>query len=279
MKKPALGRGLDALFPQDSHEGETLMVPIGLLDPNPDQPRKVFDEGQLNELADSLRELGMLQPILACREKGRYRIIAGERRFRAAMKAGLDTVPVLLRTLPQQERVLAALVENIQRADLNAMEAAQAVRRLMDEGSLTQEEAARKLGKSRPAVANLLRLLNLAPEVQQLVRDGRLSEGHARALAGMAQNRQAALAQRAVREGLSVRALEELAKEKRPPGHAEKRPQPPEFQDFQERLRQAVGVRAQITGNLQKGRIVLRYASFEELEGIYEAVERLLGGN
>lgn len=279
MKKPALGRGLDALFPQVSHEGETLMVKIGLLDPNPDQPRKAFDEEQLDELATSLKEIGMLQPILACREQGRYRIIAGERRFRAAMKAGLDTVPVLLRTLPEQERVLAALVENLQRENLNAMEAAQAVRQLMDEGSLTQEEAAKKLGKSRPAVANLLRLLNLAPQVQQLVREGLLSEGHARALAGLSKERQLALSQRAVREGLSVRALEGLVKEKAPAKRAESKPQPPELSDFQEKLRQAVGVRAQISGNLNKGRIVLRYASFEELEGIYEAVERILGGN
>ncbi|NLE69642.1 MAG: ParB/RepB/Spo0J family partition protein, partial [Clostridiales bacterium] len=159
MKKSALGRGLDALFPQDSREGEVLQLPISQLDPNPAQPRQDFDDKALEELAASLSQIGMLQPILAAPVNGRYRIIAGERRFRAAIMAKLTTVPVLVRSLKEQEQVLAALVENLQREDLNPMEAAQAVRLLMDEGSLTQEEAARKLGKSRPAVANLLRLL------------------------------------------------------------------------------------------------------------------------
>jgi ParB family chromosome partitioning protein len=277
MKKSALGRGLDALFPQDSHEGEVLQLPLSLLDPNPDQPRKAFDEESLQELAASIRKLGLLQPILASPQNGRYRIIAGERRFRAAMKADLTHVPVLVRTLPQQERRLAALIENLQREDLNAMEAAIAVRQLMDESSLTQEEAARQLGKSRPALANLLRLLQLDKKVQQMVRDGALSEGHARVLAGIPQPaRQIALAEKAVAEGLSVRALEALAGKKAGKAKPTPKSQPLEFAEFQEKLLEAVGVRAQITGSLQKGRIVLRYTSFEELEGIYAAVERLL---
>ena len=277
MKKSALGRGLDALFPQDSHEGEVLQLPLDLLDPNPDQPRKAFEEEALEELAASIRQIGLLQPILASPQNGRYRIIAGERRFRAAMKANLTHIPVLVRTLPQQERRLAALIENLQREDLNAMEAAMAVRQLMDEGSLTQEEAARQLGKSRPAVANLLRLLQLDKKVQQMVRDGALSEGHARVLAGIPQPaKQIALAEKAAAEGLSVRALEALARTKAGKAKPSPQSQPPEFLEFQEKLLEAVGVRAQITGSLQKGRIVLRYASFEELEGIYEAVERLL---
>lgn len=277
MKKPALGRGLDALFPQVSHEGEVLMTDIGLLDPNPDQPRKAFDETALDELAQSIKSLGLLQPILAYAENGRYRIIAGERRFRAAMKAGLKQVPVLVRTLPQHEIILAALMENLQREDLNAMEAAQAVRQLMDEGNLTQEEAARQLGKSRPALANLLRLLQLTPEVQNMVRDNLLSEGHARVLAGIPQKaRQIALAQKAAALKLSVRELEALAKQEPGKGKAKPQTQPPELADFQEKLLEAVGVKAKITGSLQKGRIVLPYKSYEELEGIYEAISRLL---
>ncbi len=277
MKKPALGRGLDALFPQVSHEGEVLMTDIGLLDPNPDQPRKAFDETALDELAQSIKSLGLLQPILAYAENGRYRIIAGERRFRAAMKAGLKQVPVLLRTLPQHEIILAALMENLQREDLNAMEAAQAVRQLMDEGNLTQEEAARQLGKSRPALANLLRLLQLTPEVQNMVQDNLLSEGHARVLAGIPQKaRQIALAQKAAALKLSVRELEALAKQEPGKGKAKPQTQPPELADFQEKLLEAVGVKAKITGSLQKGRIVLPYKSYEELEGIYEAISRLL---
>ncbi|NLE70431.1 MAG: hypothetical protein GX611_09600 [Clostridiales bacterium] len=151
------------------------------------------------------------------------------------------------------------------------------MRLLMDEGSLTQEEAARKLGKSRPAVANLLRLLQLPEALQDLVREGQLSEGHARVLAGVKPAaRQMALADKVLREGLSVRALEALAKQQPARPKAAPAPLLPEFEEFQDKLREAVGVRAQITGNLNRGRIVLRYASFEELEGIYEAIDRLL---
>ena len=278
MKKSALGRGLDALFPGDSHEGEVIQVSLDRLDPNPGQPRKAFDEGAISELAESIRQLGLLQPILAAPMGDRYRIIAGERRFRAAMKAGLSVIPVLVRDLPEHQRRLAALTENLQREDLNAMEAAEAVRLLMDEGSLTQEDVAGMLGKSRPAVANLLRLLNLDKKVQNMVRTGLLSQGHARVLAGIKDaSAQQSLAGMAVSQGLSVRALEEMAKKTMPRVKRPVREVPPEMADFQERLRMALGVRAQISGSMEKGSILLRYASFEELEGIWEAVDRLLG--
>lgn len=278
MKKTALGRGLDALFPQESREGEVLQLSIDRLDPNPNQPRQAFDEKALDDLTASIRQVGLLQPILAASEGERYRIIAGERRFRAAMKAGLQTVPVLLRSMPEHERRLAALTENLQREDLNAMEAAQAVRLLMDESNLTQEQASKMLGKSRSALANLLRLLTLDQAVQDLVRQNQLSEGHARVLAGIASaQKQRALAAKAVDLGLSVRALETLAKKPESRGREEPAPTLPELRDFEEKLRETLGVRAQVTGNLKKGRIVLRYASFDELEGIYEAIGRLMG--
>lgn len=276
MKKSALGRGLDALFPQDSFEGEVRQVSLDLLDPNPDQPRKDFDEDSLNELAASIAQLGLLQPILASPHKGRYRIIAGERRFRAAIKAGLQTVPVLIRTLEDHQRALAALTENLQRSDLNPMEAAFAIRRLMDEGSLTQEEAAKQLGKSRPALANLLRLLQLSPAVQEMVQAGQLSEGHARVLAAFGQANQLQLAQQVIRDGLSVRALEALSRRQPAKKHKAQPSQLPELTEFQDRLTQAMGVRASVKGTLNKGRIVLPYASYEELESIYEAISRLL---
>ncbi len=277
MKKPALGRGLDALFPKESHEGEVVQLDLSLMDPNPNQPRKAFDEAALDELAQSIKTLGLLQPILAYPENGRYRIIAGERRFRAAMKAGLTQVPVLVRTLPEHEIVLAALMENLQRENLNAMEAAQAVRQLMDEASLTQEEAAQKLGKSRSALANLLRLLQLSPQVQQMVRDNLLTEGHARVLAGIPQKtRQVELANKAVAQGLSVRELEALSRQEPKKASKPQAALTPELSDFQEKLLLATGVKAQIKGSLQKGRIVLPYQSYEELEGIYEAIQRLL---
>lgn len=277
MKKSALGRGLDALFPQQSQEGEVLQLATSQIDTNPDQPRKAFDKEALDELSASVAELGVLQPILVSPVGERYRIIAGERRFRAALQAGLRSIPALVRTLDEHQQRLAALTENLQRSDLNPLEAAQAVRQLMDEGSLTQEEAAAKLGKSRPAIANLLRLLQLAPAVQTLVREGKLTEGHARALAGVSSaTRQLALAQQVITQGLSVRALEALVKQSPKP-----RTQPaqvlPEIADFQERMQEALGVRAQVTGSLKKGRIVLRYASFEELQGVFDAIQRLLG--
>lgn len=276
MKKTALGRGLDALFPQESREGEVVQLSIDKLDTNPGQPRQDFNEAALLDLAASIRQVGLLQPILVTAVGERYRIIAGERRFRAAVKAGLTSVPVLVRAMPEHEQRLAALTENLQREDLNAMEAAQAVRLLMDEGNLTQEQASKMLGKSRPALANLLRLLSLDQAVQDLVRKNQLSEGHARVLAGIASpQKQRAMAQKAVAEELSVRALEALAKKPEKGSPAPPASPPPELREFETRLLQTLGVRAQITGNLKKGRIVLRYASFDELEGIYEAIARL----
>lgn len=275
-KKAALGRGLDALFPPERPSAQVQEIAISLLDPDPGQPRRVFDKDGLEELAASIRQVGLLQPILVEGVGERYRIIAGERRFRAGMMAGLKTIPCLVRQLSPRERSLAALIENLQREDLNPMESARAVRRLMDEGGYTQEEAAEMLGKSRPAVANLLRLLNLIPQVQEMILTGQLSEGHGRVLAGVKDKaRQLALARQAVSEGLSVRALEALQKKPGPAVKAQGQKEP-ELAAFEERIREALGVRAAIRGSMKKGRVVLSYASFEELEHIYDAVERLL---
>lgn len=275
-KKSALGRGLDALFPAEDASAQVREISLNLIDPNPDQPRRAFDKEALEELAASIREVGLLQPILVMEKEERYQIIAGERRFRAGMLAGLKTMPCLVKQLPDRERSLAALIENLQREDLNPMEAAAAVRRLMDEGRYTQEQAAEMLGKSRPRIANLLRLLQLAPQVQEMLMQNLLTEGHARVLAGIRSHEtQLALARRAVAEGLSVRALEAL--QKKPLAKAAPpRPAAPELAAFEERLREALGVRAAIRGNMKKGKVVLSYGSFEELEHIYEAVERLL---
>lgn len=277
-KKSALGRGLDALFPPESPLSEVREIPLNHIDPNPNQPRSAFDKVALEELADSIREVGLLQPILVEQRGERYRIIAGERRFRAAMLAELKTMPCLVKQMSAREQGLAALIENLQREDLNPMEAARAVRRVMDEGSYTQEQAAGMLGKSRPAVANLLRLLQLSSPVQEMLMANQLTEGHARVLAGIREHKaQLALAQRVVAEGLSVRALEALVKKPQARAALPKPAPVPELAAFEERLREALGVRAAIRGNMKKGKVVLSYASFEELEHIYEAVERLLG--
>lgn len=277
MKKNALGRGLDALLPQADWQGTVQEIDVDRIELNPDQPRKEFDQESLQQLADSIREVGLLQPILVTEERGRYRIVAGERRYRAARLAGLRALPAIEKQFSAEEIMLAALVENLQREDLNPMESAAAIRRLMDLGGLTQEEAARQLGKSRPAVANLLRLLTLPASVQELVRAGDLSEGHARVLAGVkGATLQEMLARQAVAQGLSVRALELLTR--KPESSARSLPPlpAPELRDFAERLQRATGVRAQITGDLKRGKVTLTYRSAQELESLYQALEQVL---
>lgn len=278
-KKSALGRGLDALLP-DVEENNSGVREISILeiDRNPDQPRRVFDEEALQSLADSIREAGILQPLLVVEEEGRYRIVAGERRFRAARLAGLSTIPCIVRTFSQQEQMEAALIENIQREDLNAIEEAKAIRQLMENCGYTQEQAAGRLGKSRPAVANLLRLLHLPEQVQQMVVDGQLSAGHARVLAGVSgEHMQLALAEKVIREGLSVRTLEKLAAMPEAPRKEMPKPKalPLELMDMENRLRDAFGVRAQIKGSRKKGKIILEYYNENELEQVYQCMEML----
>lgn len=278
MKKTGLGRGLDALLPDSSEsENSISMIPLTELDPNPGQPRQGFDDENIRALSDSIREAGVLQPLLTVRQNGRYRIVAGERRFRAAHLAGLTEVPCIVRDMTEQEQMAAALIENIQREDLNPLEEAAAIRKLMDECGYTQEQAARRLGKSRPAVANLLRLLNLPEAVRAEILAGRLSAGHARVLAGLTdEKQQVILAERAVLEGLSVRALEKLAAAPATPApRPAPKPLPLELKDMESRLQRTFGLRTQLTGSRKKGKIVLQYYSEDELEQLYECLERL----
>ena len=281
MKKTGLGRGLDALLPEDNDLQNTVsMIAITELDRNPEQPRREFDEEALQALAESMKEAGVLQPLLVIERGGRYQIVAGERRFRAARLAGLTSVPCIVRDFTPQEQMEAALIENIQREDLNAIEEAAAVRQLMDRCGYTQEKAAKRLGKSRPAVANLLRLLSLPEAVKAQVTAGKLSAGHARVLAGLEDEKlQLALAERTVQEGLSVRALEMLAAQPAPMPRAkpEPRPLPLELQDMESRLRDAFGVRTQIRGNRKHGKIILQYYNEDELERLYQCMEALEG--
>ena len=256
------------------------MIAITELDRNPEQPRREFDEEALQALAESMKEAGVLQPLLVIERGGRYQIVAGERRFRAARLAGLTSVPCIVRDFTPQEQMEAALIENIQREDLNAIEEAAAVRQLMDRCGYTQEKAAKRLGKSRPAVANLLRLLSLPEAVKAQVTAGKLSAGHARVLAGLEDEKlQLALAERTVQEGLSVRALEKLAAQPAPMPRAkpEPRPLPLELQDMESRLRDAFGVRTQIRGNRKHGKIILQYYNEDELERLYQCMEALEG--
>ena len=218
-KKGGLGRGLDALFEDNiapvSEEGAPTMVRITQVEPNKDQPRKVFDRAAMEELADSIKEHGLLQPILVTpTENGQYQIVAGERRWRASRMAGLEKVPVLIRELSKKQVMEIALIENLQRENLNPMEEAMGYEQLMQEFGMTQEEAASRVGKSRPAVANALRLLQLGDEIRKMVSSGSLSAGHARALLSVKEEaKRLALAKEIVEKDWSVRETERKAKE------------------------------------------------------------------
>ena len=285
MKKSGLGRGLgrglDALLPESNHtENGVSMIAMTEIDRNPEQPRREFDEEGLQALAESIRQAGVLQPLLVIEKQGRYQIVAGERRFRAAHLAGLDAVPCIVRDFTPQEQMEAALIENIQREDLNAIEEAAAVRQLMEECHYTQEQAAKRLGKSRPALANLLRLLSLPEKVQGYVIQGKLSAGHARVLAGLENaDLQLGLAEIVIKEGLSVRALEKLAAKPQAPVQEKPapRPLPLELQDMENRMRDALGVRTKIQGNRKHGKIILLYYNEDELERLYQCMEMLEG--
>ena len=276
-----LGRGLDVLLPENNdQENLVSMIDITEIDRNPDQPRREFDEEGLQALSESIRQAGVLQPLLVVAKMGRYQIVAGERRFRAARMAGLDQVPCIVRDFTPEEQMEAALIENIQREDLNPMEEAAAVRQLMDECHYTQEQAAKRLGKSRPALANLLRLLTLPEKVQEYVKTGKLSAGHARVLAGLENaDLQLGLAEIVIREGLSVRALEKLAAQpiQPPQDKPAPRPLPLELMDMENRLRDVFGVRTKIQGNRKHGKIILQYCNEDELERLYQCMEMLEG--
>ena len=284
-KTRGLGRGLEALLP-DAEEvlsSGVQEISLGDIDPNPDQPRRTFSEESIAQLAQSIREQGVLQPILVTPQNGgRYRIVAGERRWRASRAAGLDKVPVIVRDLDVIQQMEIALIENLQREDLNPIEVAQGIRSLMQQCGYTQETVANRLSKSRPAVANLLRLLTLPEEVIELVRQGSLSAGHARVLAGLEDDKQKlALARETIEQGYSVRQLEALAAAaKESPAKADK-PKPrkaaltAELCELEGRIRETMGVRATLTGTEKKGKIVLQYYSREELEHLNEMLLRL----
>lgn len=281
MKRGGLGRGLDVLLPQSNSLLETVVRDIAIddIDPNSDQPRRDFDKDALQQLADSIREAGVLSPILVVEEGLRYRIVAGERRYRASRMAGLTSVPCIVRDMTTAQQMEAALIENLQREDLNPIEEAMAIRSLMQECGYTQEQAARKLGKSRPVIANALRLLNLPREIIDLVTAGDLSAGHARVLAGLNdKKRQLELAHQCVTLGWSVRKLEEMARDKAPKAAARKSPQllTPELDALQSSMREALGLKTVFSGNERRGKITLSYSSAEELEHLYEVIGRLL---
>ena len=281
-KLHGLGRGLDSLLPGTDDWGTSIQeIAIGELDPNPDQPRRTFNDESIAQLADSIREQGVLQPLLVvATDNGRYRIVAGERRYRACRQAGLETAPCIVREMDIIHQMEVALIENLQREDLNPLEAAKGIRALMQQCGYTQEKVSTRLGKSRPAVANLLRLLSLPDEICEMVRDGLLSAGHARVLAGLTDREdQLQLAKKASDEGMSVRQLEAAAtalkakKEKKEP--RKKKPVPAELNELQDKLREKTGLKAVLTGSISRGKIELRYSTREELERLNEILDQI----
>ena len=278
-KSHELGRGLDSLFPGAEEWGTSIQeIPVGELDPNPDQPRKTFDDESIAQLSESIRDQGVLQPLLVVPTPGgRYRIIAGERRFRAGRMAGLETLPCIVKDIDVVQQVEIALIENLQREDLNPLEAAKGINALIKQYGYTQDKVSARLGKSRPAVANLLRLLSLPEEVTEMVRDGRLSAGHARVLAGLkSREEQIRLARLAVEEGMSVRQLEQLAsstKEKKPARKRTATPLPAELNELQDKIRMKTGMKSTLTGSIDKGKIVLQYGTRGELERLNEILD------
>lgn len=286
MNRPGLGRGLGALIPSAA-PGRSGLVDVALsrLQPNRRQPRGAFDDVPLAELAQSLREVGMLQPIIARPlDSERFEIVAGERRFRAARLAGLETVPVIVRHTGDDALLTEALVENVHRADLNPLEEAAAYQQLLDDFGLTHEQLAQRVGKSRSAISNALRLLALPPSVQQHLASGRLSAGHARALLSLENRaRLTRSAEQVVDEGMSVRATEELVRRATaPPPTGDKRTsgagsQRSPYGHLERRLGDALATRVQIRGSDRRGRVVIDYAGEEDLARLLQVLSRGIG--
>lgn len=297
MKKRGLGKGLDALFSSDEEilssdteavpavEEETKdqnvqIVDIYMVEPDRNQPRKTFDAEKLQELADSVKQYGVLQPLLVQKEPDYYRIIAGERRWRAARLAGLTEIPVIVKNFSAQDSMAVALIENLQRQNLNPMEESMAYQKLLTEFSLTQEQVAAKLGKSRSAIANSLRLQNLAEPVQKSLSEGLISPGHAKVLLGVndaaEQNK---LAVRVIAENLSVRELEKIVAQKTETKKEVKKKKDDREQDLaskiaEERMKELLGTRVTISKGARKGKIEIEYYSEEDLERILAFFER-----
>lgn len=275
MRRKALGKGLGALLP-DPEPGRLdagAEVPLEDLEPNPFQPRAAIDPARLAELAASIRESGIVQPILVRRHQGRFQIIAGERRWRAAQSLGLRSVPVAIRDVPDERLLELALVENIQREELQPLEEAQAFQRLQEELRLTQEEIARRVGRERSTIANTLRLLRLPREARELLAAGKLDAGHARALLSLERvEDQLALARAVAKHGLSVREVERRAAALKDGRTRPEKRRDPNTRAAEERLRIALGTRVRITRRGRRGVMRVEFQNEAELQRLYELI-------
>lgn len=261
-----LGRGLEALIPVGEDQQESVQVAVEEIESNNFQPRKNFEPAAMEELASSIREHGVLQPVVVRPRPGGYQLVVGERRLRAAKTIGLETIPAIVMELTDRQMAEVALIENLQREDLNPLEEAEAYRRLLEEFELTQEALSLRLGKSRPAIANTLRLLSLVPEVQQMIHEGKLTAGHARALLSLPEEQQAAAAKELVESGITVRKAEQKHKKHKKPAAA--LPLNPNLAEVQQQLMEALGTKVTIEEKGSRGRIVIEYYSPEDASRI-----------
>ena len=283
-KRGGLGTNLDALIPltinnnnQEEVVGAQDEIDIDLIDPNPRQPRTVFDPEALQELVASIKEIGILQPPVVRRNGSRYELIMGERRYRASRLAGLKTIPVIIRQTPNNELLREALIENIHRSQLNALEEGAAYSQLLNDFNCTQEELAVKLGRSRTVITNMMRLLNLPTSVQQKVAAGTISAGHARALLGLSDNVAIEkLANRIIAEGLSVRTVEEIIAISKPASAKKKsgtaKMQSPELKEIAEKLGDVLDTRVRIEAGGGKGEIIVEYSGAEDLQRLIKLI-------
>jgi ParB family chromosome partitioning protein len=284
-RRGGLGTNLDALIPTsltvgDKEVGQQNEVAISAISPNPRQPRTHFDPVALNELIASIKEIGILQPpVVRQTSPGKYELVMGERRFRAAKAVGLTSIPVIIRQTPDNELLREALIENIHRSQLNALEEAAAYSQLLTDFNCTHDELAQKLGRSRPLISNTIRLMNLPTSVQQKLASGVLSASHARALLGLSDaSAIEKLAARIVSEGLSVRATEEIISSGAPKGQSAKKPKQtksasPELQEIAERIGDALDTRVSIQGSAKKGTIAIEFAGAEDLKRLTKVLE------
>jgi ParB family chromosome partitioning protein len=278
-REHGLGRGLGALIPRATVGLRE--VPVDAIRPNPWQPRTYFDEEELNELAQSIREHGVLQPVLVSQQPdGTYQLITGERRWRAVQLAGMPTVPAMVKEATPQASLELALVENIQRRDLNPLEEAHAFRALMEEHGLTQEQLGQRIGKSRVSITNTLRLLHLPDAVREALASASITEGHARAiLMANGESQRLTLLERVLEKHLSVRETEAQARQMNTARERATAPAPPDpdVERLEDAFRQALGTRVRLVRGRRGGRLVITFFSDEELQGLYEAIVRATG--
>ena len=289
VKRGGLGTNLDALIPLtiNSNEGEVIVgaqdeININLIDPNPRQPRTVFDSEALQELVASIKEIGILQPPVVRKAGNRYELIMGERRLRAAKLAGLTQIPVIIRQTPNNELLREALIENIHRSQLNALEEGAAYSQLLNDFNCTQDELAKKLGRSRTVITNTMRLLNLPTAVQQKVAAGTISAGHARALLGLSDATAIEkLANRIISEGLSVRTVEEIITISKPAGKSKSKSSAkkssPELKELGDQLGDVLDTRVRIESTGGKGEIIVEYSGAEDLQRLFKLISSARG--